>query len=291
MPPKRNAPNAKGPNAAAEKAPAAKAANPQPMDIAPSIPPRQVTKQPSTSGAPFAPASVAQTYALIAPASGGLNHSKLQSLDLSGHLEQLWVHFSVKASREHVFCLILLINERCAHSECFPLLDAASSNWKDFFDRVVELAMPPIAQESHSQAGASPPHLTPLPQLPHGGLSALPPLMHAPYLIFLTNAYRALEVESIRQAVLPYVSLPLLSAVSAERRSRDIAEYSLQKHWEKVLAATAGSSSAVEGGGERREEEIRSESAEVALVALVALSLLAPTTWPYPPLRPPGCLV
>jgi intron-binding protein aquarius len=144
---------------------------------------------------------------------------RVQLLELSCYLEHyLWPHLGAAPSMEHTLSILLLLNEKCREGvAAFDALTADADKFELFFKAVVSLWM----ESSHSLSG----------------------VQKANYIQFLVHVYLSLENAVIRRCCLQYLSLPLWSALSADRLSIELEAFPpLKKHWQHLIKEKAGGS-------------------------------------------------
>ena len=148
------------------------------------------------------------------------DRSRIQLLELSGYLENyLWLFFDAEtASVEHILSIIALVNEKCTQdAPAFRLLVSNQDGTEDastatkfgtFFDRVVDLFL---------EEGA------------------LPREFFTDYVLFVTNAFKSMELETVRKNTLRYLSLPLWMSLSKVRLQKELETNSdmLLENWKK----------------------------------------------------------
>lgn len=154
--------------------------------------------------------------------------SRLNMLETSSYLENyLWNNFSSKSSFEHVFSIVLMINEK--FREGTPVFDSITESidkFQVFFRRTISL---------------SPPLDTTLTMHQKTNL-----------VIFFTNVYQSLENKIVRQCALRYLSLPIWEALTLERLNIELdANPQLRRHWQhlvemKVSSQVTGTSVAMD---------------------------------------------
>ena len=136
-------------------------------------------------------------------------------LDISGYLERyLWNFFDAAVCSEHIFSIVIMMNEKFKEDGGAGTLDEISrsdsngAKFSVFFGRMVSLV---IDDEEH--------------------LHAEDPFMVS-YILFLVNCFRSLENDVLRSCLLSFVSLPMFESLSRSKLQETVeASPALARHW------------------------------------------------------------
>ena len=153
--------------------------------------------------------------------------SRLQLLELSGYLENyLWKHLSEDSSFQHVFSILMMVNEKFREGvPVFEALTADAAKFQLFFKSVVQMSnlfqVPLCAQEDEQLVR-----------------------QYTIYIHFLVNTFRSLEDPVVRNSTLKYLSLPMWGCLSEARLQEELNKVpQIKRHWEhlqsQASAATA----------------------------------------------------
>eukprot|EP01038_Epipyxis_sp_PR26KG_P005853 gene5853-8076_t len=146
------------------------------------------------------------------------NGSAIKILEISGYLENyLWHFFSPESSFEHVFSIIIMVNEKCkAGLVGFDILMEDTSKCTTFYESIADILL----------------------------LRDVPSILLEPYTFFITNSYRSLENPVMRVATLKYLSLPIWENLSKTRLDLELEKNKqLKKHWDQLRKIKAKSQS------------------------------------------------
>ena len=157
--------------------------------------------------------------------------SRLQLLELSGYLENyLWKHLCEDSSFEHVFSILMMVNEKFREGvPVFEALTADAAKFQLFFKSVVQMSnlfqVPLCAQEDE-----------------------LLVRQYTIYIHFLVNTFRSLEDPVVRNSTLKYLSLPMWGCLSEARLQEELNKVpQIKRHWEHLQSqASAATAAAVE---------------------------------------------
>ena len=199
------------------------------------------------------------------PAAAGTGKSRLKELDRTDFLETtLWPSYSSGSGFDATMLAILLINEKVAaqvdvfdgHSPLFKGPDRENT-FAVFFDGVVQVA-DRLNAASTSGAGAG--------GAGEGEQQQMTALWYLEaYLVFLVNAYRAVENPAVRRCVLRYVSLPLWTSLSAARVGDELTRHpQLKRHWQLLQGQNQSQGQGNDGGaaaGKKRKAGAQSGDA------------------------------
>jgi intron-binding protein aquarius len=147
--------------------------------------------------------------------------NRLQLLELSGYLENyLWPHFNENVCFEHIFSIVLMINEKFRESiPVFEALTKDSEKFQKFFKCAVAIFS----------------------RFKGADLLVLENLAECKDLVaytqFLTNAFRSLEDPTVRRCTLRYLSLPVWNALSKARLAEELDKFpQIARHWQYLQA-------------------------------------------------------
>lgn len=140
--------------------------------------------------------------------SGNLNLARLNMLETSSYLENyLWSNMTTGSSFEHIFSIVLMINEKCREgSPVFDHLTENNDKFSCFYNRCIALS-PPLGSTLSTQQQTN-------------------------LLVFFINIYQSLENGAVRQCALRYLSLPIWQSLTHERLQMELdANPQLRRHW------------------------------------------------------------
>ena len=166
--------------------------------------------------------------------------SRLQLLEFSGYLEHyLWNHFTPDVCFEHVFSIIMMVNEKFREGTTgLEMVTGDNAKFQSFFQRVVDLDLPASSTVLDMKQKGS-------------------------YILFLINVYKSLENPVVRRNALRYLSLPIWSALGPVRLRGELEQNpQLKIHWDHLqqqqqqAAATAedAEETDAERGGQEKKE-------------------------------------
>lgn len=139
------------------------------------------------------------------------NRSRYQLLELSGYLENyLWKYFSDKSSTEHVFSIILMVNEKFradSYSLVFNNIASDAEKISSLIENAIDI------------------------YLNHAGLDEW---MTENFLLFLVHLFRSLECANIKKNILRYVSLPIWESLTQQRLEVELdRSHALRDNWNR----------------------------------------------------------
>lgn len=187
------------------------------------------------------------------------NPARFQLLDVSGYLEgYLWPHFGASVAVDHVFSIILIVNEKYKNGlSALDELSKDETRFKALFESIVDLVLnaTPLSDAQREQ-----------------------------YYQFLINCFRGIENVAMRQSALRYLSLPMWESLSKSRLAQELGENErLAEHWgayaahkedlekkAKPMTATSSTPSKADSGSAKKDKSAgkrkRKEDAEEGVV-------------------------
>jgi intron-binding protein aquarius len=168
--------------------------------------------------------------------SGMGNFARLNMLETSSYLENyLWNNLSSTSSFEHIFSIVLMINEKFREgSPAFDNITESDDKFQDFFKRTVSLS-PPLD-------------------------STLTMLQQTSLIMFFTNVFQSLENRVVRQCALRYLSLPIWESLTLERLNMELDEYpQIRRHWQHLVETKASPDRVEDTSAAEEEEEASSD--------------------------------
>ena len=160
--------------------------------------------------------------------SGSTQLTRLNSLETSSYLENyLWINLSNESSFEHMFSIVLMINEKVREGgSAFGNITENADKFKLFFDKCISLC-PPVGTSLTMQQQSN-------------------------LVMFFTNVYQSLENPVVRQCALRYLSLPMWESLTQERLQLELDGHpQIRRHWLHLVESKTAPHSAE---GEDNEE-------------------------------------
>lgn len=162
--------------------------------------------------------------------------AKIQVMEFNSYFENyLWRHFHKDACFEHIFSIIMILNEKGKTGVLdFSILTSHSENCKIFYNKIIDFFL--------------------------GGL--VPDQLLEAYIHFLIFSFRSLENTILQSVTLRYLSLPIWESLSEVRLGAELERSAqLKRHWHHYtthktnVRKASSSSNAGEGEGEASSEQ------------------------------------
>lgn len=137
----------------------------------------------------------------------GSNRVTVQLLELSGYLENyLWPFFDSSSSEEHLYSILLIFGEKLLQDGIFRGISCDEATFGIFVEQLVSQYL----------------------------ASSLPSQLEVLFLRFVCGAFRSLDSDVSKRAILRYTSLPIWNHLSQSRLQREVSlSDTVKANWKK----------------------------------------------------------